>query len=53
VHATIPIEGGEATLLLGRDFLLDADLAVRLTRLVGEGAVDLSALEPPRLALVS
>jgi DNA polymerase-3 subunit alpha len=52
IRATVPIEGGEATLLLGRDFILDADLAARLTRLLGEGAVELSALAPPRLALV-
>ncbi len=31
---------------------LDADLAARLTRVPGEGAVELSAQEPPRLALV-
>jgi DNA polymerase-3 subunit alpha len=52
VRATVPIEGGEAHLLLGRDFRLDADLAARLTRLLGEGAVELSALEAPKLALV-
>jgi DNA polymerase III subunit alpha len=53
VRATLPIsEGREATLVLGRDFSLDADLAARLTRILGEGAVELSAQEPPRLALV-
>ena len=52
VRATVPIAGGEATLLLGRDFLLDADIAARLTRLLGEGAVELSAQEAPQLALV-
>ena len=46
-------EGREATLVLGREFQLDADLAARLTRILGEGAVELSAQEPPRLALVS
>jgi len=30
----------------------DADLAARLTRILGEGAVELSAQDPPRLALV-
>jgi DNA polymerase-3 subunit alpha len=45
-------EGRSATLVLGRDFNLDADLASRLTRILGEGAVELSAQEPPRLALV-
>jgi DNA polymerase-3 subunit alpha len=52
VHATVSIAGGEATLLLGRNFILDADIAARLTRLLGEGAVELSAQEAPKLALV-
>ena len=52
VRITVPIAGGDATLLLGRDFVLDADLAARLTRLLGDGSVELSAQEPPRLALV-
>jgi DNA polymerase-3 subunit alpha len=52
-RAIMPVsEGREATLVLGRDFNLDADLAARLTRILGEGAVELSAQEPPRLALV-
>jgi DNA polymerase-3 subunit alpha len=52
VRATVSIAGGEATLLLGRNFILDADIAARLTRLLGEGAVELSAQETPKLALV-
>jgi len=53
VRAIVPVSGGrEASVLLGREFSLDADLAARLTRLLGEGAVELSAQEPPRLALV-
>ncbi len=53
IRAILPVsEGREATLVLGRDFNLDADLAARLTRVLGEGAVELSAQEPPRLALV-
>ena len=53
IRAVLPIsEGREATMVLGRDFNLDADLAARLTRVLGEGAVELSAQEPPRLALV-
>jgi DNA polymerase-3 subunit alpha len=53
VRAILPVSGNrEATLLLGRSFELDADLAARLERILGEGAVDLSAQEPPRLALV-
>jgi DNA polymerase-3 subunit alpha len=52
VRAVLPVsEGREATILLGRDFALDADLAARLTRILGEGTVELSAQEP-RLALV-
>jgi len=53
VRVTLPIsEGRTATMLLGREFALDADLAARLTRILGEGNVELSAQEPPRLALV-
>jgi DNA polymerase-3 subunit alpha len=53
IRVIVPIsEGRTATMLLGRDFNLDADLASRLTRILGEGAVELSAQEPPRLALV-
>ena len=53
IRAIVPVSGGrEATIILGRDFNLDADLAARLTRVLGEGAVELSAQEPPRLALV-
>ena len=44
--------GGEAVVIAGRDFALDAELAARIERIVGEGAVDLSVQEPPRLALV-
>jgi DNA polymerase III subunit alpha len=44
--------GGEAVVIAGRDFALDAELAARIERVAGEGAVDLSAQEPPKLALV-
>jgi len=44
--------GGEAVVVAGRDYVLDAELAARIERLTGEGSVDLSAQEPPRLALV-
>ncbi|QNM83231.1 DNA polymerase III subunit alpha [Sphingomonas sabuli] len=44
--------GGNASVVAGRDFALDADLAARLERIAGEGNVDLSVQEPPRLALV-
>jgi DNA polymerase-3 subunit alpha len=44
--------GGEASIVIGRDFALDAELASRIERIAGEGSVDLSAQEPPKLALV-
>jgi DNA polymerase-3 subunit alpha len=44
--------GGEAIVVAGRDYALDAELAARIERIVGEGVVNLSAQEPPRLALV-
>jgi DNA polymerase-3 subunit alpha len=44
--------GGEAILIAGRDFSLDAELAARVERISGEGSVDLSVQEPPKLALV-
>jgi DNA polymerase-3 subunit alpha len=40
-------------LVLGRDFLLDAELGARLERIEGVSDVRLSVAEPPRLALVS
>ncbi|MCL6678195.1 DNA polymerase III subunit alpha [Sphingomonas sp. RG327] len=43
---------GEATILAGRDFTLDAEVAERIQRIAGEGNVDLSVQEPPKLALV-
>ncbi|MEO5612573.1 MAG: DNA polymerase III subunit alpha [Sphingomicrobium sp.] len=45
-------DGGEALLLLGRDYVLDAELAARIERITGEGSVDLAVQEPPKLALV-
>jgi DNA polymerase III subunit alpha len=45
-------KGGEAIVLAGRDFVLDAELAERIERITGEGSVDLSVQEPPKLALV-
>jgi DNA polymerase-3 subunit alpha len=44
--------GGDASVLAGRDFQLDGELAVRVERITGEGSVDLSVQEPPKLALV-
>jgi DNA polymerase-3 subunit alpha len=43
---------GEAVIVVGRDFALDAELAARIERIAGEGNVELSAQEPPKLALV-
>ena len=49
----IPIQsGGEAVIIAGRDFALDAELAARIERISGEGSVNLSVQEPPKLALV-
>jgi len=53
VRFIVPLaNGGEAVVLAGRDFTLDNELAARIEQIVGEGRVDLSAQEPPRLALV-
>jgi DNA polymerase-3 subunit alpha len=53
VRFLVPIaSGGQAKLLVGRDFALDAELAARIERIAGEGNVELSVQEPPRLALV-
>jgi DNA polymerase-3 subunit alpha len=53
VRLLVPISsGGQATVLAGRDFTLDAELAARIARIAGEGAVELSVQEPPKLALV-
>ena len=53
VRMIVPMAGGgEAILIAGRAFALDGELASRIERVVGEGSVDLSAQEPPKLALV-
>jgi hypothetical protein len=44
--------GGDAAIVIGRDYTLDGELAARIERIAGEGSVDLSAQEPPKLALV-
>jgi len=46
------VSGGKAIVVAGRDYALDAELAARIERIAGGGAVDLSAQEPPKLALV-
>ena len=43
---------GEASVVAGRDFVLDGELAEAVSRIAGEGAVELSTQEPPKLALV-
>ena len=51
MRASLPISSGRtANLLIGQDFNLDADLAMRLGHLLGDDQVELSA--PPKLALV-
>jgi len=53
VRFVVPIaSGGEATIVAGRDYALDAELAARIERIAGEASVDLSVQEPPKLALV-
>jgi DNA polymerase-3 subunit alpha len=47
------LESGAADLILGRDFLLDAEMAARVERVEGVLSVRLSVADPPRLALVS
>jgi DNA polymerase-3 subunit alpha len=52
----VPLDGGEAEVVLGRDFRLDAEVAARIERVSGVTAVRLSVLASggqPRLALVS
>jgi DNA polymerase-3 subunit alpha len=50
----VPIaSGGEAGIVVGRDYALDAELAALIEQISGEGSVDLSVQEPPKLALVS
>jgi len=44
--------GGEAVIVAGRDFTLDGEVAARIERISGEGSVDLSVQEQPKLALV-
>jgi DNA polymerase-3 subunit alpha len=52
VTLTVPLaNGGEAEIVAGRDFALDADMAARIERIAGEGRVELST-QQPKLALV-
>ncbi|MBN8814849.1 MAG: DNA polymerase III subunit alpha [Sphingomonas sp.] len=51
VIAALP-DGGTATVLIGRDFLLDAELADRIEQLPGVTSARISIAPPQRLALV-
>jgi DNA polymerase-3 subunit alpha len=53
LHLKVRLNPGEALLVLGRDFRLDAEVAARLERIEGVVAVRLSVAAQPRLALVS
>jgi DNA polymerase-3 subunit alpha len=56
LHLKARFEGGEADLVLGRDFILDAEFAARVQRVEGVTAARLSVVQggpQPRLALVS
>jgi DNA polymerase-3 subunit alpha len=53
IKLIVPLaDGREAVIVAGRDFALDGEVAARVERITGEGSVELSAQEPPRLALV-
>ena len=52
VRATLE-NGGHADIRLGRDFLIDGELAGAIARIVGVSDVSLAPHEAPRLALVS
>ena len=53
VRLLLPLsDGGEAIVIAGRDFALDAELQAMIERIAGEGSVDLSVQEQPKLALV-
>jgi DNA polymerase-3 subunit alpha len=53
VHVRAALEGGgEARLVLGRDFLLDHELAARIEAMQGIVAVALRPVETRPLALV-
>ncbi len=53
IEVEVADEAGEASLVLARDLLADAELAARLERIPGVCAVRLAVAEAPRLALVS
>ncbi len=53
VVRAILADGREASVLLGRDFLIDGELADAMAEIAGVVSVSLTNAEPPRLALVS
>ena len=53
VVRAILTDGREASVLLGRDFLIDGELADAMAEIAGVVSVSLTNAEPPRLALVS
>jgi DNA polymerase III subunit alpha len=53
VVVRLPIDDGEARVRLGRDFVLDGEVAARIETVPGVISVTLSAVDGPRLALVS
>ena len=52
IDAPLP-DGGEAELVLGRNFRLDGELATRIEGLPGIERAELKPTEQPRLALAS
>jgi len=53
LHLKARFNGGDAVLILGRTYRIDAELADRIGRIDGVRSVSLSVVEGPRLALVS
>ena len=53
IKLRLAFAGGEAELVVGRDFMLDAELAARIERVDGVARVHLATAEPARLALAS
>ncbi len=49
----VRLDDGDAEVVLGRDFLLDAELTARIEHIEGVVSASLSVAEAPRLALVS
>ena len=54
VRFVVPRSDGseKVTIIAGRDFVLDEELAQKIARMVGEDNVELAVQSPPRLALV-